>query len=100
MLRQFTAVMLMAIVTYLPRALPIVLVKSKLNSRFIKSFLYYVPFAVLGAMTFPSILSSTQNTWSATIGMLVAVVLSYFEKTLLTVAISAIITVYVCELLI
>lgn len=100
MIRQLIAVILMAVVTYIPRVLPLVLVKNKLNSRFLRSFLYYVPFAVLGAMTFPSILYSTQHISSAVIGMIVAVALAYFEKNLLTVAISAIVTVYVCELII
>ena len=59
------AVLLMAVVTYIPRMLPMVLVKSKIKSNFIKSFLYYVPYAVLGAMIFPEILYSTGSIASA-----------------------------------
>lgn len=89
----------MAIVTYIPRVLPIVLVQSKLKSKFLRSFLFYVPFAVLGAMTFPGILYSTQHKLSAFIGMIVALILAYFEKKLMTVAISAIFVVYLFEMM-
>ncbi|GIM28150.1 transporter [Clostridium polyendosporum] len=98
MSRILIAVFLMALVTYIPRVLPIIIFKNKLNSRFFKSFLYYMPFAVLGAMTFPNILSSTGNTYSALIGMIVAVVLAYFEQGLMKVAISAVLAVYIFQL--
>lgn len=96
---MFIAVIVMAIVTYIPRVLPIVLVQSKLKSRFLRSFLFYVPFAVLGAMTFPGILYSTQHKLSSFIGMAVALILAYFDKKLMTVAISAIFTVYLFEII-
>lgn len=92
------AVFLMAFVTYIPRALPIVIFKNKLNSRFFKSFLYYMPFAVLGAMTFPNILYSTGTVYSALVGMVVAIILAYFEKGLMKVAVSAVLVVYIFQL--
>jgi branched-subunit amino acid transport protein len=95
----FTAVILMAIVTYIPRVLPIATFKRKLQSTFIRSFLFYVPFAVLGAMTFPDILYSTNHIYSATAGLIIALILAYFEKGLMTVAISSIIMVYLWEYL-
>lgn len=94
----FTAVILMAIVTYIPRVLPISIFKKKLQSTFIRSFLFYVPFAVLGAMTFPDILHSTSHIYSAAAGMAIALIVSYFEKGLMTVAVSGIIVVYLFEL--
>ncbi|HHU32723.1 MAG: AzlD domain-containing protein [Zhaonellaceae bacterium] len=93
------AVLLMAVVTYIPRMLPMVLVKSKIKSNFIKSFLYYVPYAVLGAMIFPGILYSTGSIASAVVGLTVAVVLAFFNKKLLTVALGAILSVYLWETL-
>lgn len=57
----FIYLFIMAGVTYLIRALPLVIFKGKITNRFVQSFLYYVPYAVLGAMTFPSILFSTGN---------------------------------------
>ena len=74
-----------------------VLVKSKIKSKFIKSFLFYVPYAVLGAMIFPGILYSTNSMASALVGLVVAVTLAFFNKKLLTVAIGAILSVYLWE---
>lgn len=97
---MFKYILIMAGVTYLIRMLPLVIFKKKIESRFIKSFMYYVPFAVLGAMTFPSIFTSTASIYSAIAGTAVAIGLSLKEKSLLTVALSACLTVYVVELLI
>lgn len=97
---QFIAVLIMAVVTYLPRVFPLIIFKGKIKSKFIRSFLSYVPFAVLGAMTFPSILYSTQHINSAIAGLVVALVLAYLERGLTTVAISAILAVYICEVII
>lgn len=94
------AVMIMAAVTYLPRVLPIAVFSRKIQSRFIQSFLYYIPFAVLGAMTFPSILFSTSDISSALIGTGVALMLGYFGKGIMTVATCAVIAVYVFETLV
>lgn len=94
------AVLLMALVTYLPRVLPLAVIKNKIGSRFLTAFLSYVPFAVLGAMIFPDILTSTGHFASAVIGLATAVVLAYFERGLLQVAVCAIIAVYACELVI
>ncbi|MBE5778082.1 MAG: AzlD domain-containing protein [Clostridiales bacterium] len=85
----FQYVLVMAGVTYLIRMIPLAAVRGKVKSRFLRSFLYYVPYAVLGAMTFPDIFSSTGNLFSALAGTVVALVLGYFEKSLLTVAASA-----------
>lgn len=93
-------VLVMAGVTYLIRMLPFVLFKKKIENIFIKSFLYYVPFAVLGAMTFPAIFSSTSSVYSAIAGTIAAVFLAFKEKGLLTVASSACLTVYIVEALI
>lgn len=90
----------MAGVTYLIRMLPLVLLKRKLNNQFVQSFLYYMPYAVLGAMTFPDIIFSTGSVWSAAFGLLIAIVLSYFERGLLTVALSACAGVLAVECLI
>ncbi len=87
----------MAGVTYLIRMLPLAIFKTKINSRFLRSFLYYVPYAVLGAMTFPAILFSTSSLLSAAGGFAVALVLAYFERSLLTVALSACGTVLLIE---
>ena len=92
--RAFIAVLLMALVTYLPRVLPLAIFQKEIKSTFIKSFLHYVPFAVLGALTFPDIMYSTSSHMTAFCGMIVALILSYFEKSLVIVAIASIFTVY------
>lgn len=99
MVKILIAVLLMAIVTYVPRVLPMAIFKNKIQSRFLTAFLSYVPFAVLGAMIFPDILSSTGHLTSAIVGLIIAAVLAYFERSLLQVAVCAIIAVYACELL-
>lgn len=85
----FIYLFIMAGVTYLIRVLPFVIFKGKITNKFIKSFLYYVPYAVLGAMTFPEIIYSTGNYVSAAAGLIVACILALREKSLLTVAIFA-----------
>lgn len=85
----FIYLFIMAGVTYLIRVLPFVIFKKKITNKFIKSFLYYVPYAVLGAMTFPEILYSTGNYASAIAGLIVACILAFREKSLLIVAIFA-----------
>ena len=79
----------MAGVTYLIRMLPLVVFRRKITSRFVKSFLYYVPYAVLGAMTFPDIIYSTGSIPTACAGLVVALLLAWNEKSLLTVALCA-----------
>lgn len=100
MLKPFIAVLLMALVTYLPRVLPLVLFRKEIKSTFIKSFLKYVPYAVLGALTFPDIIYSTGNYKTAIIGTMVALFLAFREKSLVVVAVGAIIAVYVSGLII
>ena len=79
----------MALVTYLIRLLPVVLFTQKINNVFVRSFLYYVPYAVLGAMTVPAIFTSTNSVISAVLGGLTAVFFAYREKSLLFVAVAA-----------
>ncbi len=79
----------MASVTYLVRMLPLVLVRKKFENRFIRSFLYYVPYAVLGVMTVPAVFYSVGSIPAAAFGFAVALVMAYFEKSLIAVASSA-----------
>ena len=88
---------IMAGVTYLVRALPFVFVRGKIKNRFVRSFLYYIPYAVLAAMTIPAIFTSTGNLISASVGLVVALIMAFFERGLLTVAVSACAAVFVTE---
>lgn len=82
-------IFVMAGVTYLIRMLPFTLFRKKIKSQFLRSFLYYIPYAVLSAMTIPAIFYSTGDIVTATVGTVIAVVLSYFNQPLIVVALSA-----------
>lgn len=90
---------IMALMTYIIRMLPMVFFRKKIENVRIKSFLYYVPYMVLAAMTFPAIFSSTSSNIGAFAGCLVAVILAYKKKGLLVVALGAAVTVFVFGLL-
>ncbi|MBQ4137261.1 MAG: AzlD domain-containing protein [Clostridia bacterium] len=93
----FIYLAVMAGITYLIRMLPFVLVKEKIKNRFILSFLHYIPYAVLTVMTIPAIFTSTSSAISASIGFVVAVILAYFNGSLLKVAAFSSLTVLICE---
>ena len=92
--------LVMASVTYLVRALPLVLVKKKIENRFVLSFLHYVPYAVLSVMTVPAIFYATSTPISAAVGFVLAVLLAYFGRMLLTVALASSAAVFITETLI
>ena len=96
----FIYLAVMALVTYLIRVLPLVLCRGEITNRFIKSFLAYVPYTVLGAMTFPAIFSSTNGWISSMAGTITALVLAYCRKGLLTVAVGACMAAFVFKLII
>lgn len=89
----------MSLVTYLIRMLPLTLFQKEIKNIYIRSFLYYIPYAVLAAMSFPAILTCSEHVIASAAGMLVAIILAYREKNLLWVAICACITVYVVSLI-
>ena len=86
MSRIYLYILLMAAVTYLIRMLPLTLIRKEIKSTFIKSFLHYVPYATLAAMTFPAILSATDHIYSSVAGFAMALILALNKKSLLTVA--------------
>ena len=85
----FPYLIVMAGVTYLIRMLPMTVFRREIKSVFVKSFLHYVPYAVLGAMTFPDVLYATGSLWTALAGLVVAVVMAWRGRSLLTVAVGA-----------
>ena len=91
-------ILIMAVVTYLIRLLPLTLIRKEIKSTYIKSFLYYVPYVTLAAMTFPAILSATANVWSATVGFIVALILAYRGKSLIQVSLLACVSGFIIEL--
>ncbi|MBQ8197734.1 MAG: AzlD domain-containing protein [Clostridia bacterium] len=99
-LHMFLLVVAMAGITYLIRVIPMILFKKKIKSNFINSLLYYVPYAVLSAMTFPAILYSSGNVISASIGTAVAMLCAFFKRSLVVTALIACATVLICEVFI
>lgn len=93
-------ILIMALVTYLIRMLPITLFQKEITNKYFRSFLYYVPYAVLGSMTFPAIFTATSNIASSLFGTIMALILAYKEKSLITVAVFACIAAYIIELFI
>lgn len=99
-MKIYIYVLVMAVTTYLIRAIPLVLLKKPIKNRFLRSFLHYVPAACLTAMTFPAILYATDNMVSGAAGLLVGIALAFFNKSLLTVALASAATVFLVEQLI
>ncbi len=89
LLKLLPYLVVMAGVTYLVRMVPFTLFRREIRSPFARSFLAYVPYAVLGAMTFPSIFYATASLWSAITGTVVALALAFFRRPLLLVALGA-----------
>jgi len=79
----------MALTTYLIRALPLTVFRKPIRSRFLRSFLYYVPYCCLSAMTFPAILSSTESIISGAAALITAVVMAYWGKSLIAVSLGS-----------
>ena len=90
-------ILVMAVATYLVRALPLTLLKKPIRSRFVRSFLHYVPVACLTAMTFPAILYGTEHIISGAAALIIAVVLALKGKSLIVVAASSCAAVFITE---
>ena len=85
----------MALVTYAIRMIPFTVMRKKIKSPFIQSFLFYVPYSVLGAMTFPYIFYATGDVLTSAVGAAVALILAFFNRSLLAVAICACVTAFI-----
>lgn len=90
-------VLVMAVTTYLIRAIPLTLLKKPIRSRFLRSFLHYVPTACLTAMTFPAILTATDHVISGAAGLVVGVLLALKNKSLIVVAVASCAAVFLVE---
>lgn len=93
-------ILIAAAVSYLVRVLPLTLIRKPIQNRFIKSFLYYVPYVTLSVMTFPAIIQSTQNPKSGIAALIIGIVSSFFGFGLFPVACICCATVFGLELFI
>lgn len=87
----------MALTTYLVRMLPLTVFRRPIRSRFFRSFLHYVPYACLAAMTFPAILQDTASLLSGAAALAVAIVLAYLNQSLIVVALASSAAVFIVE---
>ena len=87
-----------AAVTYLIRVLLLKLIRKPIQNKFIKSFLYYVPYITLAVMTFPAIIETTQNPLAGVIALVLGIVFSYFGLGLFPVACICCASVFLSEL--
>lgn len=88
------ATFVMALASYIPRVIPLVFVRGKVKSRLLKSFLFYMPYAVLSSLTFPAIFYSTGSVETAAIGTAVALALAFFKVNMAVVAVIAVAVVF------
>lgn len=95
----YVYILVMAGVTYLIRMIPFTFFRKKIKSVFVRSFLKYIPYAVLSAMTIPAIFESTGNKATALAGTAAALILSFFDMPLIVVALAASAAAYITGLI-
>ena len=93
-------ILVMAVVTYLIRLLPLTIIRTEIKNKYIRSFLFYVPYVTLSVMTFPAILYATSGIYSALAGFVVALIVATKGGSLVKVAAAAVLTVFIFELFI
>lgn len=93
-------ILVMAVVTYLIRVLPLTLIRKEIKNQTIRSFLYYVPYVTLAVMTFPAILDATQSTLSGLLALIGGIVLAWFGASLFSVSVACCVVVFLLELFI
>ena len=90
--------LVMAGVSYLIRAVPLVLIRREITNKTVRSFLYYVPYVTLSVMTFPAILEATQSPWSGLAALVVGILMAWWGRSLFQVAVGSCLVVLVAEL--
>lgn len=95
----FIYITIMALVTYAVRVLPLTLIKKPIKNRFIKSFLYYVPYVTLAVMTFPTIIDAVNTPFAGVIALVVGIIAAYLGSSLFTTALLCCTTVFIAELI-
>ena len=91
-------ILVMAAVTFVIRALPLTLIRKPIKSRFLRSFLFYVPYVTLAVMTFPDILHATDSVWSGLLALVAGVALAWSGQGLFVVAVASCVVVFLSEL--
>lgn len=97
-MNNYIYILIMAIVTYAIRVLPLTLIKGQIKNRFLQSFLYYVPYVTLAVMTFPAIVNATQCTVSGIAALIVGIIVAWLGFDLFKTAVSCCLIVFILEL--
>lgn len=97
-MNNYIYILIMAVVTYAIRVLPLTLIKGQIKNRFLQSFLYYVPYVTLAVMTFPAIVNATQSTVSGIAALVIGIVVAWFGFDLFKTAVSCCLIVLILEL--
>lgn len=92
-------ILVMAVVTYIIRVLPLTLIKKDIQNKTIRSFLYYVPYVTLAVMTFPAIIYATDSVYAAWGGFVIAIFMAWYRRSLIQVSLAACVVVFLLELL-
>lgn len=100
MLNTYISIFTAFIVSYLIRVLPLTLIRKPITNKFIKSFLYYVPYVTLSVMTFPAIVQATNSPIAGIVALVIGIILSFFGAGLFPVACVCCTVVFVMELFI
>ena len=91
-------ILVMAAVTFVIRALPLTMIRKPIKSRFLRSFLFYVPYVTLAVMTFPDILHATDSVWSGLLALVAGVALAWSGQGLFVVAVASCLAVFISEI--
>ena len=97
-MNNYIYILIMAVVTYAIRVLPLTLIKGQIKNRFLQSFLYYVPYVTLAVMTFPAIVHATQSTVSGVAALIIGMIVAWFGFDLFKTAVSCCLIVFILEL--
>ncbi|MBQ6591100.1 MAG: AzlD domain-containing protein [Lachnospiraceae bacterium] len=95
----YLSLLIMCATVYMIRLLPLLFLRKPITNRFIRSFLYYVPYVTLAVMTFPAIVTATGNIWSGAAALVVGLIMAWFNGDLFVVAISCCATVFLTGLI-
>ncbi|MBQ8955387.1 MAG: AzlD domain-containing protein [Lachnospiraceae bacterium] len=98
--RVYMSLIIMIVTVYAIRVIPFIIFRKEIKNKWIRSFLYYVPYVTLAVMTFPAILTATSSVWAGAVALAVGVIVSLISGDLFTVAISACVAVFLTELIV
>ena len=96
-MNNYLYIAVMAGVSFLIRVLPMTIIRKQIKSRFIRSFLFYVPYVTLAVMTFPAIITASSNPLSGAVALAAGIVLAWFGGGLFPVAVRCCVTVFIID---